>query len=132
MSSSPLSNQPEWADAPPIFSCTLYAEAANVTRVTPSGDLDLFTAPQLAEAVAEACDGRRLVILDLSQVTFIDSSGLHAIVTAQARLAEADCRLVLVPGGRQVQRIFELTGVDHLFEFVGARDAHDVASDRFG
>ena len=62
------------------------------------------------------------MILDLSELTFMDASGLHAILTARARLAEADGRFVLLKGCRQVQRMFELTGVDSALEFAGARD----------
>jgi anti-anti-sigma factor len=71
------------------------------------------------------------VILDLSDLTFMDSSGLHEIITAHARAAEKHCRMVLVPGSREVQRIFELTGVGRRLEFVSERDTRGLAAVRY-
>jgi anti-sigma B factor antagonist len=118
MSSTQPSYDPQWAAGPPGLSCALCAEGPGVARVNLSGELDLATAPQLQHALTEAAAGRTALILDLSELTFMDSTGLHLILSARARLAEADCRLVLVPGDHQVQQIFELTGVDRLLEFV--------------
>ena len=120
MASLQLSDSLGWADRGPDFSCASYAEGEGFTRVTLSGELDLATAPRLVHALTEVADGTAVVILDLSELTFMDSSGLHAIISARARLAETDCRLVLVPGGHQVQTLFELTGIKDHVEFVSA------------
>lgn len=120
-------NQPppdsRWSDPASGFACPWYAEGPGVTRVTPSGELDIVTAPQLAEALSEAARGSAAVILDLSELTFMDSSGLHAILSAHVRLHQTDCRLVLVRGCHQIQRIFELTGTERALEFDSASDA---------
>jgi anti-sigma B factor antagonist len=87
--------------------------------VTLNGELDLATVAQLDEALSERARGVT-VILDLSGLTFMDSSGLRAIPGAHGRLVEANGRLVLIPGCRQVQRIFEITGVDNHLEFAPA------------
>ena len=105
------------------FACVWSREGPGVTRVTPRGELDLATAPQLADALSQAARGSAAVIMDLSDLTFMDSSGLHAILTARARLHEANCRLMLVRGSQQVQRVFELTGTEPSLEFVSASDA---------
>jgi anti-sigma B factor antagonist len=107
-----------------------FDEGADLARVTPRGELDLATAPELGDVLAEAPDRTSLVILDLSELTFMDSSGLQVILTADARLDEADCRLVLVPGDRQVQRIFEITGTEDRLEFINPRDASSLAAVR--
>lgn len=94
-----------------------------------SGELDVASGPVLEHAVARVVDGQGEDFrLDLSELTFMDSSGLHAILTARARFAEADCRLVLLKGCHQVQQIFELMGVDGVLEFVSARDARGLAA----
>ena len=98
--------------------------------VTLTGELDMAHAPTVAETLDALADTERPLVVDLSELTFMDSSGLHAILTARARLGEADCRLVLLKGCRQVQRIFELTGVDSVLEFVSARQAHGLAAIR--
>jgi anti-sigma B factor antagonist len=127
MSSTQPSYDPQWAAGPPGLNCASYPDGPGFTRVRLSGELDLATAPQLAGALAEVPDGTAVVILDLSELTFMDSTGLHLVVSARARLAEAGCRLVLVPGGRQVQRIFEITGTKHHLEFISAPNARDLA-----
>jgi anti-sigma B factor antagonist len=91
--------------------------------VTVSGELDIATAPQLADALSEALRDCVAVILDLSELEFMDSVGLQTILSANARLADVGCRLVLIAGGHQVQRIFEITGTQHRLEFVSAPDA---------
>jgi anti-anti-sigma factor len=88
-----------------------------------SGELDMATAPQLADALSEIPHGCAAVIVDLSDLEFMDSTGLQTILSAHARLADADCRLVLIAGCRQVQQLFEITGTDHQLEFVNAPDA---------
>lgn len=116
------------ADPAPCFSWTAHPEGPGVTRVTLSGELDLVSAPCLGNTLAEAARGSVAVILDLSQLTFMDSSGLHAILTARGRLADADCRLVLLRGRHQVQRLFELSGIDGVLEFASAREPGGLAA----
>jgi anti-anti-sigma factor len=91
--------------------------------VTLNGELDMATAPQLVDALSEVPRGRAAVILDLSDPEFMDSTGLQTILSAHTRLAEADCRLVLIAGCHQVQQIFEIPGTDHQLEFVNPPDA---------
>lgn len=77
------------------------------TGLRVAGELDLSTAPQLNEALgAIAEDGA--VTLDLSELTFIDSSGLHAIV-AYARAANGNGPVVLDGVSSAMLRIFEIT-----------------------
>jgi anti-anti-sigma factor len=80
-----------------------------------AGELDMAAAADV-EAVLLACanDALRLT-LDLSQLTFMDSSGLRLIVFAQQLCREKGAEFALIPGPRQVQRVFELTAlVDRL------------------
>ena len=123
MSSAQPSSDPECADQPPGFSCVSCAEGTGVVRVTLTGELDVATAPQLGHALEEIAEPAALVVLDLSELTFMDSSGLQVILSARARLADAGRRFALVPGRRQVQRMFELTGTAHRLEFVSTHGA---------
>jgi anti-anti-sigma factor len=72
-----------------------------------TGELDVSTAPQLNEAIA-GIGGNGQVTLDLSELSFIDSSGLHAIV-AYARTANGNGPLVLDGVSSAMLRIFEMT-----------------------
>ena len=127
MLSSPPSYAFRPAVPPPDFSWTARPQGPGVTRVSLSGELDMLSASCLGDALA-AARGNVAVILDLSQLTFMDSSGLHAILTARNRLSEAGCRLVILRGSHQVQRVFEVSGVDGVLEFVSARDGGDLAA----
>lgn len=78
-------------------------------RVVVRGELDAFTAPDLTAGVG-AADGPE-VELDLSGVSFIDSSGLSSVIAAHQRLEGEQRRLVIVERSEIVQRLLDLAGV---------------------
>jgi anti-sigma B factor antagonist len=85
-------------------------------RLLLRGDLDLTSAPKLTDAVARACaDGATEVVLDVSRLEFIDSTGLRAILTSRTLCEEALCGFSLTPGREQirhqVRRLLEITGL---------------------
>jgi anti-sigma B factor antagonist len=81
------------------------------------GELDLASAPQLEYELAQAeATGVRIVI-DLSGLEFIDSSGLHMLLSANRRSKENGHELALRRGPRAVQRLFELTHTQEQFRF---------------
>lgn len=108
---------------PSGFAFSVRSERPGVKRVLLSGELDIATAPQLNDVLAAAARGSAAVILDLTELKFMDSTGLHAILSAHMRLEEANCQLALIPGCHQVQRIFEITGAAEHLEFVDSPDA---------
>jgi anti-anti-sigma factor len=75
-----------------------------------AGDLDVATTPQLQHALHTAQSQARLVILDLHELTFIDSAGVHTIVDASGRARVAARKVVLLRGPRDSDRVFRLTG----------------------
>jgi anti-sigma B factor antagonist len=76
------------------------------------GEIDLAIAAPLREALTSAIgETRQRVIIDLAGVTFIDSTGLHAILDAYVLCRELARTLTIRPGPPNVQRIFELTRV---------------------
>jgi anti-sigma B factor antagonist len=75
--------------------------------VAPRGDLDLMASPALRTMVHRLIDdGAEAVVLDLSDVGFVDSTALSALVSFHRRLGE---RLVLAAAGPQVRRLLEIT-----------------------
>jgi anti-sigma B factor antagonist len=73
------------------------------------GEIDLAVAPLLAEVLDEAVErGARSLIADLSAVTFIDSSGLGALVSCARRLDELGGELIVVADNRAVVRAMEV------------------------
>jgi anti-sigma B factor antagonist len=90
-------------------------ELGEWTVVAVSGELDLYTAPALREEIQGLSDrGVTHVVIDLSTVGFVDSSGLGAIVACLKRLRERDGALELVaPESSPINRLLSLTGLDH-------------------
>ena len=92
--------------------------------LTISGELDAATAPRLSEALdAAIASDFASVLVDLSECSFIDSTGLGVIVTARTRLLEAGRRFELCCAGAQAKRILEITGLDNAFGLFETRDA---------
>jgi anti-sigma B factor antagonist len=81
-----------------------------------TGELDIASAPALETKVGELCgDGAAAIVIDLSQLTFIDSTGLRTLLSVQSACKERACDFSLVPGQESVQRLFVLTGLlEHL------------------
>ena len=82
------------------------------------GELDLHSAPVLEEEVSRLrVGGHERVVVDLSGVEFIDSTGLRLLIGLHRAAQREGRAITLVPGPRQVQRIFELTATDALFHW---------------
>lgn len=79
------------------------------------GDLDVYTVARLREAIDKSiAQGRYRIAIDLSQVGFLDSTGLAAMVGGMKRAAENDGELVLVSPTEQIKRILTTTGLVRL------------------
>jgi anti-sigma B factor antagonist len=94
------------------------------------GELDLHSMALLEQQLSAAeGSGARRIVVDLSSLSFIDSSGLHVLLEAQRRSLEAGRTLSLVPGPPAVHRLFELTGLVAIFQFEpGQVDACSLVS----
>ncbi|HEV2923853.1 MAG TPA: STAS domain-containing protein [Solirubrobacteraceae bacterium] len=75
-----------------------------------SGELDMAAEDEL-EAAIVSCAGAARLTLDLSQLTFMDSTGLTLVLLADDLCKAHGIAFALVPGPRQVQRVFEIAGV---------------------
>jgi len=85
------------------------------TAVLASGELDAASSGELDQAIGTALEAGRGVSLDLSQLTFIDSSGVRVLTVAVHRARNEDQDFLLAASSQAVQRIFDLTGVGALF-----------------
>ena len=83
------------------------------------GELDLSTVAKVQEALRsiEASSPATLVV-DLSKLSFLDSTGLRCIVTADERARQEGRRIVIVRGPDAVQRVFAITRLDDRLEMV--------------
>ncbi len=101
-----------------LLELTTVTDGATV-HIALTGELDVASVDQVEQAFAQAeRDAPQIVVLDLRQLAFMDSTGLRTVVAADARLREQERRLVIVRGPDAVQRIFEMTRLDERLEIV--------------
>ena len=92
--------------------------------VSLAGEVDLYTAPEFKQQLLEViAQGATEVIVDLSSTTFIDSTTLGVLVGGVKRLRPNEGRLSLVCSDRNITKIFEITGLDRVFDIYGDREA---------
>jgi len=92
--------------------------------VTVRGDLDLQVAARVVAEIEKVEEGApALLVIDLSGISFLDSSGMGVLAAAQARAVEAGRRIVVVRPPYSVRRAFELSGFDDVIEVVDDPDA---------
>jgi anti-sigma B factor antagonist len=90
---------------------------AGIARVALRGELDMATVPALEQHLEPfRNDGVSAILLDLRGLTFIDSSGLHALVRASERARTSGHRLILIGTRPSARRLFELTGTEHMLD----------------
>jgi anti-sigma B factor antagonist len=100
--------------------------APDAHTIVLAGEADLHSVPEVEAALEEAFDGGpRLIVIDLSNLTFIDSSGLHALITGHERCRARGHELRIIPGPANVQRLFELTGMNDVLPLYTAKSDHD-------
>jgi anti-sigma B factor antagonist len=98
----------------------------DVVVLVAGGEIDYSASPQLSERLNERIDsGITRVVLDLSTVTFIDSTAIGALVSAATRLRElggGTLAVVCPEENRRIVRIFEIAGVDSVIAMHGSRE----------
>ena len=85
------------------------------TVLSAGGDLDVVGAPELRQAVVTVVsEGARLLVLDLSDLDFVDSFGIGAVVGALKRLRQRGGDLALVCPTPRIRRVFEICDLDRI------------------
>jgi anti-anti-sigma factor len=108
---------------PPLELRSSYCSGALVVEA--EGEIDMATAPQLGDALGAVSDRATRVVVDLSAVSFLDSSGLNALVHAQRELAGREVSFrVVSPKDQVVRRVLEIT---QLTEELGVVESLDAA-----
>lgn len=104
---------------------TFATDVRNGTLVVrPTGRLDLIAAPELREVVAKSvADGVVKVVVDLSEVDFLDSSGLGALVTGLKATRQAGGNLRIAAAQEQALVVLELTMMQQILQPYATIDA---------
>jgi anti-anti-sigma factor len=93
-------------------------ESGDTAFVRLAGELDLAEVEALQAEFDRLCsNGLSGVTIDLSELDFLDSTGLHLLMTLRGRCESESLALTLVPGPPAVQRLFQITGTDGHFTF---------------
>lgn len=91
--------------------------------LTVAGELDMSNSRELRRRVERAVrDGRTRIVIDLTGLTHMDSSGMAALIDAHQLAHERGGRLVLVIASESVRRTVEVRGLDRLFTTADSRD----------
>ncbi len=95
-----------------------------VTVVTVDGDVDMSTAPELEERLIGLSDGGALnLVVDLTEVDFLDSSALGVLVGVHKRVTAAGGTIRLVCGHPRIERIFAITRLTEVIPVFESLDA---------
>ena len=86
-----------------------------VPVVEVSGEVDVYAAPELRDRLTEILADGRSVVVDLTDVGFLDSTGLGALVSARTSAAERGASLPLVCTHERILKLFTITGLDGVF-----------------
>lgn len=93
-------------------------------QLTLKGELDLSTIQKVEQELARVeAEGHELIVLDLGGLTFLDSTGLRTIVTADQRARRTGRRIVVRRGPDTVHRVFTITRLDERLEMVDDPDS---------
>jgi anti-sigma B factor antagonist len=88
----------------------------NKTVLEVAGEVDVYTAPKLREKLVELVnDGNHHIVVDMTQVDFLDSTGLGVLVGGLKRVLSHDGSLSLVCDQERILKIFRITGLTKVF-----------------
>jgi len=85
--------------------------------VTPVGELDVYTVPLFRKVLLKLEGERRHdIILDMTQVTFIDSSGLGSLIETYQKVTSADGEIAFVIENPRILKVFKIVNLDRTFK----------------
>jgi anti-sigma B factor antagonist len=100
-----------------------YSAAPGRTVIEVSGEIDVYTAPRLREALISLVDtGNHHLIVDMEGVEFLDSTGLGVLVGGLKRVRAHDGGIDLVCTQGRILRIFRITGLNKVFDIYDSVD----------
>jgi anti-sigma B factor antagonist len=115
--------RPMSEDLAPRFEVSEETRDSGVDVVAVRGEIHVSTAPELSTRLAASLDrGVTSLVIDLSEVEFIDSTGLSVLLNVLRRVTQRGGSLVIVCTNPTVLRLFEITRLESTFEIVTTRE----------
>jgi anti-sigma B factor antagonist len=102
------------------FNSTTRDAGTRVRHLVLAGELDMAAIPELRLRLAEGAGEFECLVVDMSGLTFLDSTGIHFLLDLQTRADREGWILRVVPGPRQVQRVLEIAGVAETLPWAGS------------
>jgi anti-anti-sigma factor len=96
----------------PVWNIDVYDDGTTL-YVTPIGELDVYTAPELSDSCARLTPRHRALILEVAELTFCDSTGLKVLTTMQREEPE---RFMLSGSSAALDRVLELADMTSVFK----------------
>jgi len=107
----------------PQFRVDYEAPSDDIGVVVLEGEIDIYSAPEFKEVLVNSIEGgAHRIIVDLTEVTFIDSTALGVLVSGAKRVRPRNGNLDIVCSDENIIRIFEITGLDRIFGIYASRD----------
>jgi anti-sigma B factor antagonist len=123
MSSSPRTTQSSFLNAPAEFSIFDIRRADGSVVLTIAGELDIATVPVVRERLSAVTDaGARWLVVDLRDVSFMDSTGLAAFIHAKMRLGDEGRLTLVMEPDSYARLIFEVAGLVGVLDVVDTLD----------
>ena len=115
---------------PPEFAITEQKSPAGHHVIAVRGEIDLYTAPDLKQVLTNAIEGgERRVVIDLTEVAFLDSTALGVLIGSVKRLRSRGGALAIVNTDTSITKTFEITGLDQIFTILDTREDAERALD---
>jgi anti-sigma B factor antagonist len=87
------------------------------------GEVDLYTCPELKQELLQViADGATLVVVDLTETSFIDSTGLGVLIRGVERARAEGGQLAVVCIDPNMTKVFEVTGLNRVFPIYSSRE----------
>lgn len=94
------------------------------------GEVDVYTAPQLKQQMINLLEGgAKALVVDLTKVDYLDSTALGVLIGGLKRMREREGNMVLVCPSPRIRRVFEITGLDKIFDIFDTAEAATESAD---
>lgn len=105
------------------FKINTYNLENGVPVITLDGEVDVYTAPQLKQQMISLLEaGATQMIVDLTNVEYFDSTALGVLIGGLKRMRERDGNVSLICPSPRIRRVFEITGLDKIFDIYDSAD----------